>query len=111
MPVKNRDNMLAITIMDGVTNATDGIWVDFRVIKTFSIHIIGFAGSDAIQVRVSCEPTVLNNNTHGVQLGSTVTADRMISSASNRFRWLKIRKTVGTGASTSAHLFAEHGSS
>ena len=109
MPVKSRDTMLASTIMTAQTNATDGIWVDFRVVKTFSIHIIGLSATDAIEVRVSCEPTIPDNSAHGVKLGSTITANRLISSSSNRFRWLKIRKTVGGGTSTNAYLFGEYG--
>ena len=109
MPITSSDAFIITQVMTNQTDATDGVWINFRNVKTFSIHILTFSGSDAVQVRVSCEPTIPNNNTHGVQLGSTITADRIVSSASNRFRWLKLRKTVGGGSATNAHLFGEYG--
>ena len=110
MPIKGSDTLLVSQLMTAQTTATDGVWVSFRNIKTFTIHIKDFSGSDAVQIRVSCEPTGPANSAHGVKLGSTMTADRMVSSASNRFRWLKVRKTVGGGSATDAFLFAEYGS-
>ncbi len=110
MPIKGNDTLLVNQLMTTQTDATDGVWVNFRNIKTFSIHVKGFSGTDAVQIRVSCEATKPVNGNHGVQLGSTMLADKIISSASNRFRWLKIRKSVGGGSATDAFLFAEYGS-
>ena len=107
MPVTSRDPFVIQQLLTAQTDSTDGTWINFRNVKTFSIHVKDFSGSDAVQIRVSCEATIPANSNHAVQLGSTITADRIVSSANNRFRWLKVRKSVGGGSATDAFLFGE----
>ena len=110
MPIKGNENLRATQLMSAQTAATDGVWTTFRNMKTFSIHVTDLSGSDAVQVRVSCETTIPSNSDHAVQLGSNITAEKIVSSASNRFLWVKIRKSVGGGSATNAYLFGESGS-
>ncbi len=109
MPVTSRDPLIIQQLLTNQTNATDGTWINFRNVKTFSIHVLTLSATDVVQIRVSCEASIPSNATHAVQLGSDITADRIISSANNRFRWLKVRKSVGGGSATNAHLFGEYG--
>ena len=108
MPATGRDPLIANQLMTAQTDATDGVWVSFFLIKTFSVHVLNLSGSDVVQIRVSCEASIPSNSAHGVQLGSNITADRIISSANNRFRWLKVRKSTGGGSATDAYLFGEY---
>ena len=109
MPIINRDAFDTQVLMTAQTTAANGSWVNFRNIKTFSIHIEGLSATDVVQIRVSCQASIPSNATHAVQLGSDITAERIISSANNRFRWLKVRKSAGGGSSTTATLFGEVG--
>ena len=88
------------------TDATDGEWVDFIGIREFGIHVKTLSGSDAVEIRVSNEITKPADNTHGLRLGSTIRADRMIISE-KPFRWVKVRKIVGGGSATNAFLLGD----
>ena len=109
MPITSTDAFLIRQMLTDQTTSDNGVWINVRNLKTFSIHALTFSGSDAVQIRVSCEPTIPSNSTHAVQLGSTITADRIVSSANNRFRWMKVRKSVGGGSATNVFLFGELG--
>lgn len=107
MPIKGNETLLTIQLLTAQTSSSDGVWINSRNLKTFSIHVTGLSAGDICQIRVSGASTIPANSAHAVQLGSDITAERIVSSSTNRFRWLKVRKSVGGGSSTDAYLFAE----
>ena len=94
-------------MMTGQTVATDGEWVDFAHLSTWSIDIENLSGSDLVQVRVSNRLTKPDNSYHGRQLGRNITKNAFISSADHRFRWGKVRKVTGGGSTSDAFLFGD----
>ncbi len=109
MPIKGNESLLTTQLLTAQTAADNGVWINARNLKIFSIHITGLSAGDTCQVRVSSAATIPSNSAHAVQLGSDITAERIVSSSTNRFRWIKVRKSVGGGSSTDAFLFAETG--
>ncbi len=89
------------------TVATDGEWVDFAHVNTFSIDVENLSGADVVQIRVSNRIDKPGNSFHGRQLGRDITENRVVSSSTHRFRWVKVRKETGGGSATDAWLFAD----
>ena len=106
-PFQGLTTRITAQMMTAQTAATDGEWVDFGHISIWSIHVKDISGGDVAQIRVSntlIKPDVTDN---GVQLGRDIKAERSVSSAEHRFRWVKVKKTIGGASATNAFLFGD----
>ena len=106
-PFRGLLTRIVAQMMTAQTLATDGEWVDFAHLSTWSIDIENLSGSDLIQVRVSNRLTQPDNTFNGRQLGRNITKNAFISSSDHRFRWVKVRKVTGGGSATDAFLFGD----
>lgn len=85
---------LKITLLDGVSTTTDGVWVAIIGHGRMSIEIDGI--SDAtVTVNVSNKPTQPANSAHHRQLASY--SSNIQSIIDGTFAWIKVRITNNTG--------------
>ncbi len=106
-PFQGLNTRIMAQMMTDQNAVTDGEWVDFAHVSVWSIHILNISGGDIVQIRVSNTIDEPASTDHGVQLGRDIQNERTVSSASHRFRWVKVRKTTGTASSPNAFLFGD----
>ena len=100
-------NRVTAQMLTNQLASTDGVWLDFRQIRDFNIHIIGVTSPDIIQIRVSNELIIPANSAHGQPLGFDITTNYMEVQKSAMYSWVKVYKPTGTGTATNAYLFGE----
>ena len=88
--------------------AADGVWVDFRQIANFNLHVIGVSSPDVVHIRVSNELTKPANSAHGVQLGYDITANYLEQQRGSLYSWVKVYKPTGTGTATNAYVLGDY---
>lgn len=82
---------------DGATSAEDGTWVDVRAWRRISLQLT--ITNATCQVRGSLAATKPANTTDGVQIGSDISADCIVS-LPDKYAWIKIKITSITGTLT-----------
>ena len=105
-PVHGLNRVTARMLTDQLA-ASDGVWLDFRQIGDFNLHIIGVSTPDVVQIRVSNELIIPANSAHGQQLGFDITANYLEVQTAAMYSWVKVYKPTGTGTATNAYLFGE----
>ena len=98
---------IAAQMMTNQLAADDGVWVDFRQIANFNIHITGVSSPDVVQIRVSNELTIPANSAHGRPLGFDITAEYMEIQRGSLYSWVKVYKPTGTGSATDAYMLGD----
>ncbi len=106
-PYQGLNTRITAQMLTAQNAVNDGEWVDFSKVSTWSIHVTDISGGDVVQIRVSNVLAKPADSDDGVQLGRDVKAERTISSALHRFRWVKVKKASGTASSPNAYLFGD----
>ena len=106
-PFQGLNTRITAQMMTAQATPNDGEWVDFSRISIWSIHVTDISGTDEARIRVSNALEQPDDSVHGVPFGRIIVAERMISSAQYRFRWVKVMKVKGTASSPNAYLFAD----
>ena len=107
-PFQGLNTRITAQMMTAQNAVNDGEWVDFAHMGIWSIHVENISGGDVVQVRTSNALTKPADSKHGTRLGRNIVAERTVSSALHRFRWVKVRKFSGTASSPDAYLFSDY---
>ncbi len=106
-PFQGLNSRITAQMMTDQALPNDGEWVDFAHISIWSIHVLDISGGDVVQIRVSNVLIKPANLVDGVRFGRNIVAERSVSSAQHRFRWVKVKKDAGLSSSPNAFLFAD----
>ena len=106
-PFQGLNSRIKAQLLTAQATPNDGEWVDFAHISIWSIHVTDISGGDVVQIRVSNALTKPADSVDGVRFGRNIVAERSVSSAQHRFRWVKVKKEAGSSSSPNAYLFAD----
>ena len=93
-----------VTLLNGVTDNTDGTWTKIRGLPRFSIEITGISDATVV-VNVSNSPTQPAAAAHRIEAAS-VTEDQGVVVV-GPWVWVKVRVTGYVGGTIYAHLEAQ----
>lgn len=80
---------------------SNGSWVDATQYEIpYSIHFQGTGVGDTCEIRVSNDRTQPPDTDHDALFGTAVNTDQKTVSITETYRWIKVRKTAATGATT-----------
>ena len=87
---------------------SNGAWVDASQFEIpWSIHFAGTGAGDTCEIRVSNAIVQPADASHEALLGTAVATDQQTRQVAETYRWVKVRKTAATIATTvimQAHL-------
>jgi len=87
---------------DTAVATTNGVWVDARGFKRFSVHVTLGGGAATVQIRGSNAVAIPANSAHEVQIGADITADG-ITNVDVPLRWIKTRVSAYTSGTINAN--------
>lgn len=98
----NDKEFIRATLLDAVTGTTDGEWMNLEGLTPFSIDISGITNA-TVRINVSNATNKPADSSHGSQIGSDITADR-INEYTIPARWIKARVSAYVAGTISAIL-------
>lgn len=90
------------TLLNAVTATGDGEWMNIEGFHPLSFHVKGITTA-SVQIRGSNAPTKPANASDELQLGSTVTADALVS-LDAPVKWIKAKVSAYTSGTISVYM-------
>ena len=82
------ETVIEATLLDALQATNDGTWIHVAGMRDFTLDISGING-DTVQLHGSNDAAAPNNTDDAHQLGSNITADKIVQLSGCPIKWLK----------------------